>query len=128
MRMKQIGYGVVFSLLGGWVSVQASDTEAIFLNGLYGEATQQNPLPVRLKVISGKAKGCIIEGQAVLNKNHRRYEYTLQTPQCFHQGEAVPVGTVVRGQHNIPGTMANSGMGRGYWFSNKGLIVTLSDQ
>lgn len=128
MRIKQISYGIMFSLFGVGFSVQAADTEAIFLNGLYGEATQQNPLPVKLKVISGKAKGCIIEGKAILNKNHRRYEYSLQTPQCFHQGEAVPVGTVLRGQHNIPGTMANSGMGRGYWFSNKGLIVTLSDQ
>jgi len=128
MCIKRIGYGVVFSFFGGVLSAQASDTEVIFMTGLYGEATKSNPLPVQLKVISGKAKGCIIEGQAVLNKQHRRYEYTLKTPQCFHQGEAIPVGTVLRGQHNIPGTMANSGMGRGYWFSNKGLIVTLSEQ
>lgn len=128
MGIKQIGYGVMLGLMSGIFSVQASETEAIFMNGLYGEATQHKPLPVKLKVISGKAKGCIIQGKAVLNKQHRRYEYSLQTPHCLYQGKEVPVGTVVRGQHNIPGTMANSGMGRGYWFSNKGLIVTLSHQ
>ena len=128
MSIKQIGYVLVLGVLGAGGSAQASGVEAIFLNGLYGNATPENPSPVKLKVISGKAKGCIIQGKAILNKSHRRYEYTLETPHCFYQGKAVPVGTVVRGQHNIQGTMANSGMGRGYWFSNKGLIVTLSDQ
>jgi hypothetical protein len=128
MNIKQLGYGLVFGVLGMPGLAQADETKAIFLNGLYGDATPQNPLPVKLEVINGKAKGCIIEGQAVLNKRHRRYEYTLQPPQCVHQGQKVAVGTLVRGQHNIPGTMANSGMGRGYWFSNKGLIVTLSEQ
>lgn len=128
MGFKQLGIGMVVSMLGLPGAVQAEETRAIFLNGLYGDATPQNPLPVKLEVINGKAKGCIIEGEAVLNKRHRRYEYTLQPPQCVHQGQKVAVGTLVRGQHNIPGTMANSGMGRGYWFSNKGLIVTLSEQ
>lgn len=128
MGFKHLGIGMVVSMLGLPVAVEAEETRAIFLNGLYGDATSQNPLSVKLEVINGKAKGCIIEGTAVLNKRHRRYEYTLQTPQCQYEGQTVPVGTLVRGQHNIPGTMANSGMGRGYWFSNKGLIVTLSEQ
>ncbi|MDX1352264.1 MAG: hypothetical protein R3254_04575, partial [Thiomicrorhabdus sp.] len=77
---------------------------------------------------TGKAKGCKAHGTAHLNHQRLRYEFKLQPIVCIKQGQAIPVGTVVRGQHNIEGTMANSGLGRDYLVSNKGVTVTLTDQ
>lgn len=119
--------GLILLSLPFAASSEPLPVRAIMLNALYGDIPRHQPQPVQLKVIEGQAKGCLIKGTAYLNKPRRRYEYTLTPPHCRSAGQNVPIGLVVRGQHNIIGTMANSGMGRPTSFSNKGLIVTLSE-
>ncbi|WP_373019589.1 hypothetical protein [Thiomicrorhabdus sp.] len=99
-------------------------TRAILLNAVQGDKPQK----VSMRVTQGQAKGCILEANAFLNKQRLRYEYDLSSSQCVKDGQVIPVGRVVRGQHNIKGTMANSGMGRDYLISNKGVNVTLDYQ
>ncbi len=99
-------------------------TRAILLNAVYGTETQ----PVKLLVIQGEAKGCVIEGTASYNKSRFCHEYDLGTIHCEKDGHNIPVGNVVRGQLNITGTLANSGMGRDYLITNKGVTVTLANE
>ncbi len=106
----------------------SNSTQAILLNALQGSVTLTQPQPIRLLIISGPAEGCIAEGSAVLNPIRLRYEFTLQPINCVKNGQQILVGQVVRGQHNIKGTMANAGMGRSYLISNKGVTVTLTFQ
>ncbi len=103
-------------------------TRAILLNSINGEITQTQPQPVKLLIVKGPAKGCLAEGTAFLNFTRLRYEFNLAPINCVKNGKKIVVGTVVRGQHNIKGTMANSGMGRSYLISNKGVTVTLAFQ
>jgi len=107
-------------------SYAAEQTRAVLLTPIKGQPTQAKPYPVKLMIINGQAKGCEAVGKAHLNVQRLRYEYQLQPVICIKQGKAISVGTVVRGQHNIKGTMANSGMGRDYLISNKGVTVTLA--
>ncbi|WP_321325828.1 hypothetical protein [Thiomicrorhabdus sp.] len=109
-------------------SSAAEQTRAILMTQIQGQPTQSNPYPVELKIVQGPAKGCKVYGTAHLNAKRLRYEYKLQPVNCIKNGHAVSVGTVVRGQHNIKGTMANSGLGRDYLVSNKGVTVTLSNE
>ena len=106
----------------------SNSTQAVLLNALQGSVTLTQPQPIRLLIISGPAEGCIAEGSAVLNPIRLRYEFTLQPINCVKNGQQILVGQVVRGQHNINGTMANAGMGRSYLISNKGVTVTLTFQ
>ena len=99
-------------------------TRAILLNAVQGA----EPQPVKLLVIQGEAKGCVIEGTASYNKKRYCHEYDLGTVHCEINGHKIPVGHVVRGQHNIKGTLANSGMGRDYLITNKGVTVTLANE
>jgi len=101
-------------------------TRAVLLNSVQGNHSQDTPIPVSLLITQGKAKGCIAKGKAYLNKQRLRYEYQLEPIHCIKDGQPVEVGQVVRGQHNIMGTMANSGMGRNYLISNKGVSVSLT--
>jgi len=108
---------------------QASEpTRAVLLNNIQGDINQANPHAVNLLITQGQAKGCKANGTAFLNKQRMRYEFTLAPITCVKNGQNIPVGTVVRGQHNIKGTMANSGMGRNFFSSNKGVAVSLSFQ
>jgi len=109
-------------------SFAAEQTRAILLTPVQGQPTQANPYPVNLMIVNGQAKGCKAHGTAHLNNQRLRYEYNLQPVNCIKQGHVIPVGTVVRGQHNIKGTMANSGLGRDYLITNKGVTVTLTDE
>lgn len=99
---------------------------AVLLNAVYGEVPISQPQSVRLKVISGPAKGCVLQASAYLNKPHRRYEFHVPNNVCEVNQQVIEVGQVVRGQHAIKGAMANSGMGRDYLIANKGLTVTLA--
>lgn len=122
---------VMTALLYAPWSVQAQTDQthrAVLLNAIYGKVSQSDPQKVRLLITQGPAKGCIVRGSAYLNPRRLRYEYDLKPVKCIKNGHSIVVGTVVRGQHNIKGTMANSGMGRDYLISNKGVTVTLSNQ
>lgn len=103
-------------------------TRAILLNSINGKITQAQPQPVKLLIVKGPATGCLAEGSAFLNTKRLRHEFNLAPINCVINGKKIVVGTVVRGQHNIKGTMANSGMGRSYLISNKGVTVTLAFQ
>ncbi|MDG6774356.1 hypothetical protein QCB45_08425 [Thiomicrorhabdus sp. ZW0627] len=103
-------------------------TRAVLLNPVVGEISPSNPQKVSLMVTEGQAEGCIFEADAFLNQRRLRYEYNLTSTECVKNGQTIPVGHVVRGQHNIKGTMANSGMGRDYLITNKGVSVTLDYQ
>jgi len=103
-------------------------TRAILMTPIQGQPTQDNPSPVELIITTGEAKGCKAQGTAYLNHQRLRYEFKLQPIHCIKHGQVISVGTVVRGQHNIKGTMANSGLGRDYLASNKGVTVTLANQ
>ena len=103
-------------------------TRAILLNPIQGDINQAEPQAVNLLITEGQAKGCKAEGSAYLNKQRKRYEYNLAPIHCIKNGQVIPVGQVVRGQHNIKGTMANSGMGRTFFVTNKGVTVTLTNQ
>jgi hypothetical protein len=107
---------------------QTDSTRAILLTPIMGEVSPQQPQKVRLEITQGAAKGCQVEGTAHLNKRRMRYEFNLNPAHCVKNGKTIPVGHVVRGQHNIKGTMANSGMGRDYLVSRKGVEVTLADR
>ncbi|MGM0541538.1 MAG: hypothetical protein ACQEQR_03760 [Pseudomonadota bacterium] len=118
-----------FALFSTTLSSQASEeTRAKLLNSIYGEITKDQPQAVKLLIVKGPAKGCVVEGTAFLNFKRLRYEFNLAPINCIKNGEKINVGTVVRGQHNVEGTMANSGMGRSYLISNKGVTVTLAHQ
>ncbi len=111
------------------LSSHAQDTtRAMLLNPIQGEVTQTQPQPIKLMIVAGQAKGCTAEGTAVINPKRLRYEFELAPINCIKNGERIAVGQVVRGQHNIKGTMANSGMGRKYLISNQGVTVTLAYQ
>ncbi|MDX1795531.1 MAG: hypothetical protein R3219_02295 [Hydrogenovibrio sp.] len=120
--------GLIFICLSllGLTASQAAETRAILLNPVMGDIPQSAPKPVRLKVLNGEAKGCIIQGNAFLNKKRFRYEYQLHPASCVKNGRIISVGQVVRGQHHLVGTMANSGLGRDYYLSKKGLKVSLT--
>ncbi|MDX1347955.1 MAG: hypothetical protein R3189_06880 [Thiomicrorhabdus chilensis] len=106
----------------------AEPTRAILLTPVQGAIPASNPQTVKLEIVQGEAKGCTAQGTAFLNPKRLRYEYDLMPINCVKNGQRIPVGQVVRGQHNIKGTMANSGMGRDYLISNKGVTVTLAHQ
>ncbi|MEA3405846.1 MAG: hypothetical protein U9R28_08920 [Pseudomonadota bacterium] len=117
------------SVIAGFMvtTSQASEpTRAVLLNSIQGAINQTQPQPVKLLITQGQAKGCKASGTAFLNKQRMRYEFTLAPINCIKNGQKIPVGTIVRGQHNIKGTMANSGMGRKFFISNKGVAVSLS--
>ena len=99
---------------------------AILLNSIQGAHSQAQPADVKLLITSGEAKGCTVQGQAYLNRKRLRYEFNLAPIECIKDGQKIRVGQIVRGQHNIKGTMANSGMGRNYLVTNKGVAVTLA--
>lgn len=103
-------------------------TRAVLLTPVKGAIPVSTPQPVKLEIVQGPAKGCTAEGTAFLNQKRLRYEYDLMPVNCIKNGQRIRVGQVVRGQHNIKGTMANSGMGRDYLISNKGVTVTLAHQ
>ncbi len=127
--LKVMGSALVgFTLFGLSASVHAAEpTRAVLLTPIQGSFSKTAPADVKLLVTEGQAKGCIIQGTAYLNKKRLRYEYQLAPVNCIKNGQKIDVGQVVRGQHNIKGTMANSGMGRDYLSSNKGVTVTLAD-
>ena len=104
-----------------------SINRAVLLNSIQGDINQSNPQPVHLLITQGQAKGCKANGLAFLNKKRKRYEFKLAPIHCIKNGHPIPVGNIVRGQHNIKGTMANSGMGRAYFVTNKGVTVSLSE-
>ncbi|MDG6778637.1 hypothetical protein QCB44_07960 [Thiomicrorhabdus sp. zzn3] len=110
----------------GEETLSGSPVRAILLTPVVGQPTPASPQPVRFEIIQGQAKGCLAYGNAYLNNQRKRYEYKLKPVNCVKNGQTVTVGQVVRGQHNIKGTMANSGMGRSYLISNKGVTVTLA--
>ena len=124
MTLKLIG----ISLFGLSLTSHASEqtNRAILLTSIEGSYTVANPKPVKLLITTGAAKDCIAEGNAYLNKKRLRYEFNLAPINCIKNGQIIPVGNIVRGQHNIKGTMANSGMGRDYLVSNKGVTVSLT--
>lgn len=124
MTLNLIG----ISLFGLSLSTFASEqnNRAILLTAIEGSYTVANPKPVKLLITTGAAKGCLAEGNAYLNKKRLRYEFNLAPINCIKNGQKISVGNIVRGQHNIKGTMANSGMGRDYLVSNKGVIVSLT--
>ena len=122
-----------FCLTLGFASFSAhaapnSPTRAILLNAIQGDINQAHPQTVNLLITEGQAKGCQVQGYAFLNKQRKRYEYKLAPINCVKNGQPIKVGQVVRGQHNIKGTMANSGMGRTFFVTNKGVTVTLANQ
>lgn len=126
MKSKN-GLGALFVICLGMASVSQAEpavNRAILLNNLIGE----QPQTIRLLIVEGPAQGCQAQGRAVLNKKRLRYEYNLEPIVCAPQGLPIHVGQVVRGQHNILGTMANSGMGRKVFSTNKGVTVTLTTQ
>ncbi|WP_237261757.1 hypothetical protein [Thiomicrorhabdus immobilis] len=120
---------IAISLFGIALSSHAAEqvTRAILLNSIQGPISQTSSTPVKLLITQGNAKGCVAQGVAFLNPKRLRYEFNLEPVNCVKNGHKIPVGTVVRGQHNIKGTMANSGMGRKYLISNKGVTVTLAE-
>ena len=97
---------------------------AILLNPIIGDQAQT----VKLLITEGSAKDCQAQGIVTLNKKRLRYEFALEPINCIKNGQSIKVGQVVRGQHNILGTMANSGMGRKFLVSNKGVTVTLAQE
>ncbi|WP_178862887.1 hypothetical protein [Thiomicrorhabdus cannonii] len=124
---------LLFSLTFGADISQADQndavaTRAVLLNSVQGHISPQNPQAVRFEIVEGAAAGCIANGHAFLNPKRLRYEYTLEPVNCIKDGREVHVGSVVRGQHMVKGTMANSGIGRAYLITNKGVTVTLTDQ
>jgi hypothetical protein len=118
--------------LGAGISQAAqtdpAPTRAVLLTSVQGHISQQTPQAVRFEIVQGPAAGCIAKGHAFLNDKRMRYEYALEPVNCIKDGHEVHVGSVVRGQHLIKGTMANSGMGRSTLITNKGVTVTLTDQ
>lgn len=131
--LKRLTLSLSFSFLAlGFLATPTHalelETRAELLNAVQGDINQSSPQPVRLIITQGPATGCEVTGTAFLNKQRQRYEYTLNPTNCIKNGQPIHVGTVVRGQHNIKGTMANSGMGRDYFVTNKGVTVTLTDQ
>lgn len=115
-------------ILPGTAFSKEDSVNAKLLNPVSGNVSPDHPQPVKLLITNGPAKGCVLSATAVLNRKRLRYEYHLPNPQCQIDGQMVKVGHVVRGQHQIKGTMANSGMGRDYLLSKKGLEVTLAYQ
>ena len=105
---------------------EETQTRAILLNPVIGAIPASQPQAVKLLIVSGEAKGCIATGGAYLSSERQRHEFILNPINCIKNGKKINVGQVVRGQHNIKGTMANSGMGRSYLVSNKGVTVTLA--
>lgn len=103
---------------------EETQTRAILLNSVIGAIPASQPQAVKLLIVSGEAKGCIATGGAYLSS--QRHEFILNPINCIKNGKKINVGQVVRGQHNIKGTMANSGMERSYLVSNKGVTVTLA--
>ena len=124
MALKIIG----ISLFGVSLTSHAAEqnNHAILLTTIEGSYTPANPKPIKLLITTGSAKGCIAKGNAYLNKKRLRYEFNLVPINCIKNGQKISVGNIVRGQHNIKGTMANSGMGRDYLVSNKGVTVSLT--
>lgn len=114
--------------LGLSFSVHAESTRAVLITPVQGAIPASNPQTVKFEIVQGPAKGCTAQGTAFLNPKRLRYEYDLMPINCIKHGQKIRVGQVVRGQHNIKGTMANSGMGRDYLISNKGVTVTLAHQ
>lgn len=126
--MKPFSLSLAICVLLGYAGNSFSDetVRAMLLTPVSGEISSSQPQPVQLKVLTGEAKGCVLNGSAVLNRKRLRYEYDLPNNLCEIAGRNIQVGHIVRGQHNIKGTMANSGMGRDYLLSKKGLEVNLS--
>lgn len=119
---------LLLGLLFSAIVHAAEPHRAVLLNSVQGHISPQNPQAVRFEITQGPAAGCTAHGHAFLNPKRLRYEYTLAPVHCTKNGRQVPVGSVVRGQHMVKGTMANSGMGRSVLITNKGVSVSLTDQ
>ncbi|QCU90967.1 hypothetical protein [Thiomicrorhabdus sediminis] len=126
--LNLVGFGLLFNPAVSYAQndSKAVNARAILLNPVIGKIHPDQPKTVNFRVLTGPAKNCILSAKAHLDPHRLRHIYQLSNNICQIDGQNILLGGVVRGQHNIVGTMANSGMGRRYLISNKGVEVTLS--